>query len=103
MHFNGSINNSRLKFEDIYHDINLPFYLCLGNHDYGLSYSPLSKNFLKDNSRVQVEYSKKSKKWNMPSKYYMYSEGPCDFFMIDTNFDVLNESSIQKQLHDVTK
>lgn len=93
----------KTKFEDIYRSIHLPFYLCLGNHDYGLTYSPLSKNFLIDNSRVQVEYSKKSKKWNMPSKYYMYSEGPCDFFMIDTNFDVLNESSIQKQLHDVTQ
>ena len=39
----------------------------------------------------------------MPSKYYHYTRGPCDFFMIDTNFDVLNESSIQKQLHEVTK
>ena len=35
----------KTKFEDIYHQINLPFYLCLGNHDYGLSYSPSSKGF----------------------------------------------------------
>jgi tartrate-resistant acid phosphatase type 5 len=90
----------KTKFEDIYQKINLPFYLCLGNHDYGLSYSP---EVLRNNSLVQVEYSKISKKWNMPSKYYHYTRGPCDFFMIDTNFDVLNESSIQKQLHEVTK
>ena len=91
------------KFEDIYHKINLPFYLCLGNHDYGLSYNPLRKDFLRNNSLTQVEYSNVSHKWNMPSKYYHYSQDPCDFFMIDTNFDVLNESSIQKQLHEVKK
>jgi tartrate-resistant acid phosphatase type 5 len=91
------------KFEDIYHKINLPFYLCLGNHDYGLSYHPSSKGVLRNNSMVQVEYAKISEKWNMPAKYYHYTRGPCDFFMIDTNFDALNESSIQKQLHEVQK
>ena len=83
------------KFEDIYKKIKLPFYLCLGNHDYGLSYL---KGFIKNNSLVQVEYSKHSDKWNMPSKYYNVIQPPCEYFMIDTNFDVLNESSIQKQL-----
>ena len=91
------------KFEDIYQTINLPFYLCLGNHDYGLSYNPLSKDFLKNNSLVQVEYSKHSEKWNMPAKYYNVIQPPCEYFMIDTNFDILNESTIQKQLVSVQK
>ena len=89
----------KTKFEDIYKKVKLPFYLCLGNHDYGLSYNPLSKDFLRNNSLVQIEYSKHSKKWNMPSKYYNIIDPPCEYFMIDTNFDVLNESTIQKQLH----
>ena len=88
------------KFEDIYKKIKLPFYLCLGNHDYGLSYL---KGFMKDNSLVQVEYSKHSDKWNMPSKYYNVIQPPCEYFMIDTNFDVLSESTIQKQLIAVQK
>ena len=75
------------KFEDIYNKIKLPFYLCLGNHDYGLSYN--LKGFLKNNSLVQIEYSKHSDKWNMPSKYYNAIQPPCEYFMIDTNFDIL--------------
>jgi len=93
----------KTKFEDIYKNIHLPFYLCLGNHDYGLSYNPLSNNFLKNNSLVQVEYSKHSEKWNMPAKYYNVIQPPCEYFMIDTNFDVLNEVAIQKQLVSVQK
>lgn len=91
----------KTKFEDIYQNVDLPFYLCLGNHDYGLSYNLLSKDFLRNNSLVQIEYSKHSKKWNMPSKYYNVVQPPCEYFMIDTNFDVLSESVIQKQLHAV--
>ncbi len=87
----------KTKFEDIYEKVKLPFYLCLGNHDYGLSYN--LKGFLRNNSLVQIEYSKHSKKWNMPSKYYNIINPPCEYFMIDTNLDVLNESAIQKQLH----
>ena len=89
------------KFEDPYQQINKPFYLCLGNHDYGLSHNPLKKGFMKDNSQVQVDYSKVSNKWNMPSKYYHYEQSPCDFFFLDTNFDALSESTIMKQYHEM--
>ena len=89
----------KTKFEDIYHLINLPFYLCLGNHDYGLSYN--FKDPSRNNSLAQIEYSKHSTKWNMPSKYYNVVQPPCEYFMIDTNFDVLSESVIQKQLASV--
>ena len=58
------------KFEKPYQYIDKPFYLCLGNHDYGLSYNPLQKDFLKDNSQIQIDYSKHSHNWNMPAKYY---------------------------------
>lgn len=79
------------KFEDPYQNINKPFYLCLGNHDYGNSY------LLKSNSQFQIDYSDISDKWNMPSKYYSIVKKPCEFFFLDTNLDVMSESQIMIQ------
>ena len=75
------------KFEDPYQNVKKPFYLCLGNHDYGNSF------LVTNNQDHQVEYSKISKKWNMPSKYYSIQKGPCEFFFLDTNFEYLNQIS----------
>ena len=36
------------KFQEPYKNINLPFYLCLGNHDYGNS---------SHNSQIQIQYT----------------------------------------------
>ena len=83
------------KFRNIYQNINLPFYLCLVNHDYH------------KNARSQVDYTysqyNEDKKWNMPSKWYTKNLPSCDFFFIDTNFEWLSESVIQKQLRDTVK
>ena len=83
------------KFRNIYQNINLPFYLCLGNHDYH------------KNARSQVDYTysqyNEDKKWNIPSKWYTKNFPSCDFFFIDTNFEWLSESVIQKQLRDTVK
>lgn len=83
------------KFRNIYQNIKLPFYLCLGNHDYH------------KNPRSQVDYTysqyNDDKKWNMPSKWYTKNFHSCDFFFIDTNFEWLSESVIQKQLRDTVK
>ncbi len=81
------------KFEDPYQNVKKPFYLCLGNHDYGNSF------LVTNNQDHQVEYSKISKKWNMPSKYYSMQKGPCEFFFLDTNFEYLDEVAIVKQFH----
>lgn len=50
----------RYSFEDIYTDFSLQWdwYLVLGNHDY------------KSNPDAQVAYSKISRRWKMPSRYY---------------------------------
>jgi len=71
------------------------WYMCLGNHDYGYLQN---KNGLINNSRHQVDYTKQSKKWFMPSKYYSFVKGPAEFFYLDTNLDRMSESVIQKQL-----
>jgi len=82
------------KFRKPYKKVKLPFFLCLGNHDYG--------DLIVDYSDVQVEYTtskyNKDNKWNMPSKWYSKSEGPCEIFFIDTNFDWLSKSDQKKQL-----
>ena len=80
------------KFRDIYQNIDLPFYLCLGNHDYH------------KNAQSQIDYTysqyNNDKKWNMPHNWYTQSFDLCDMFFIDTNFEWLSESVIQKQLRD---
>jgi len=89
-------NQFNEKFQIPYQNIKLPFYLCLGNHDYGTMISNYSE------TQIQYTFSEhnKDKKWNMPSKWYKKSFPNCDFFFIDTNFEWLSESSIQKQLRD---
>jgi len=72
------------------------WYMCLGNHDYG--YMKGGPKGLLDNSKYQVDYSNVSKKWHMPSKYYSFVKGPAEFFYLDTNFDRMSESGIQRQL-----
>jgi len=84
------------KFQDPYKNIKLPFYLCLGNHDYG--------TIISDYSDTQVKYTSSKyntdQKWNMPKKWYSQQFPHCEFFFIDTNLDQLSESVIQKQLRD---
>lgn len=57
--------------------LQIPWYACLGNHDY------------RSNPQAQVEYSAKSKRWRMPSRYYTFTEKApsgitVQFFVVDT-------------------
>lgn len=47
-------------YEDIYHGPHTfePWYVVLGNHDY------------LGNAQAQLDYSKKSQRWNLPARYY---------------------------------
>ena len=80
------------KFQDPYKNIDLPFYLCLGNHDY----------HTKAQTQIDYTFSKHNKdhKWNMPKKWYSQQFPQCEFFFIDTNFEYYSESVINKQLQD---
>ena len=80
------------KFQDPYKNIDLPFYLCLGNHDY----------HTKAQTQIDYTFSKHNKdhKWNMPKKWYSQQFPHCEFFFIDTNFDRLSKPVINKQLQD---
>ena len=70
------------SYEDIYHQFSLhnDWYVVLGNHDYRL------------NPQAEVDYTKKSARWNMPSRYYAIKKNIDDdttqkvlFVFIDTN------------------
>lgn len=66
------------KFERPYAEIDLPFYMTLGNHDaYG-------------NEEAQVLYSQYSDKWRMPSRYYSFTHklGAKEIFFValDTTY-----------------
>ncbi|MCG8421702.1 MAG: metallophosphoesterase [Proteobacteria bacterium] len=52
------------KFEQPYQDLNIPFYVIMGNHDYG----DLGFEWYK--SGYQIGYSNDSSKWNMPNEWY---------------------------------
>ena len=76
------------KFEQPYFDIDLPFYVTLGNHDYGGSLiltdvGGLGNEF--DKGKVEVDYTQVSTKWNMPATHYTFSYGNVGFIVFDTN------------------
>tara|TARA_R110002049_G_scaffold204197_1_gene374766 strand:- start:6620 stop:7612 length:993 start_codon:yes stop_codon:yes gene_type:complete len=50
------------SFENIYtgYHLEIPWYVVLGNHDY------------RGNPQAQIDYTNKSQRWHMPSRYYEY-------------------------------
>ena len=86
-------------FEEPYKDIKLKFYQCIGNHDYGTIYF---NHIIPDDYKYQIEYTKKSKKWYLPKRYYNYSKKmgnlKVDFFVLDTNIDLMKKEEILEQL-----
>jgi hypothetical protein len=79
------------KFETPYAALDFPFYVTLGNHDYGVG--GLGTDFARGSH--QVEYTAKSMKWNMPDYYYSVRKGPLEIFVLDTNSMVV-ENAILK-------
>lgn len=74
------------KFEIPYGPLKIDFYAILGNHDYAEAFTgEFIKNwFGYGNAKAQIEYSKKSPLWKMPSEYYSFTEGDIQFFGLDT-------------------
>lgn len=70
----------RSSFEDVYtaHSLNVDWYVVLGNHDY------------RGNPQAELDYSKISRRWRLPSRYYSVkrevSRGvTAEFLFIDTS------------------
>jgi tartrate-resistant acid phosphatase type 5 len=100
-----SVNDNQLitKFEKPYEKISddVKFYMCLGNHDYGYNLD------LTNNSQHQVDYGiqsqKEGKKWVMPSKYYTFQKKNIQFFIMDTNFEFMDDKEIKEQFDYLVK
>ena len=96
-----SVNDKKFisHFEEPYKDIKLKFYHCLGNHDYG---PILFNHIIPDNYKYQIEYTKHSDKWHLPKRYYHYTKivngVKINFFVLDTNVDLMKDNEIMKQL-----
>ena len=89
------------KFEKPYKKIDKKFYMCLGNHDY--SYPDYCGPAYSDSPQHQIEYSKISKKWILPNKYYYYTYSAgkkcdVDFFVMDTNIDRMSKEECTGQM-----
>lgn len=69
------------KFELPYAELDFPFYVVLGNHDYGGGGA--GYEFWK--SDYQVQYSDSSEKWTMPDEYYRQDLGELSLYGLDTN------------------
>ena len=67
------------KFELPYADISFPFYVVLGNHDYGVTSLDIFR------APYQVEYSDRSAKWIMPNEFYTKRHEHALFVGLDTN------------------
>ncbi|NOX42478.1 MAG: hypothetical protein GXP19_01905 [Gammaproteobacteria bacterium] len=89
----SSINDEQFqtKFENIYKDLAMPFYMALGNHDYGgkgAGYEVIK-------SIHQVRYTNVSSKWRMPGHFYKFQVLNTLFIALDTNSQLFNVASDQ--------
>lgn len=76
------------KFEQPYQDVDLPFYVALGNHDYGgkiigIELGGLGNEW--DLGKIEVDYSAVSMKWNLPATYYTFTWNHVGLIVLDTN------------------
>lgn len=76
------------KFEEPYAMLDIPFFVVLGNHDYGGSILGADVGGVGnewDKGPIEVMYSDVSTKWNMPATHYTFTWGNVGFIMLDTN------------------
>ncbi len=67
------------KFEKPYAEFPQPFYVALGNHDYGKMANEWHRG------DYQVEYSKNNPKYILPSHYYAFEKNDVLFIVLDTS------------------
>jgi tartrate-resistant acid phosphatase type 5 len=58
----------------LYTQLGIPFYVSMGNHDWG---SP-------DGPAAEILYSQKSVAWRLPAPYYTFTAGSVQFFALNT-------------------
>jgi tartrate-resistant acid phosphatase type 5 len=90
----GSANDPLFQthFEQPYANLVFPFFVALGNHDYGANGA--GTNF--GAGTYEVQYTQNSTKWRMPAEYYRFSFGNVEFFATDTNMAMFSSVSAQR-------
>ncbi len=81
-------------FEDPYANVDLPFWLGLGNHDYGGDGT--GNEFEKAQNEIDYTDVSPSGKWKMPAAYYRRKDGPVEFFTLDTNLQMYGMDAQQE-------
>lgn len=79
------------KFERPYAGVEVPFYVALGNHDYGKFANDWKKG------DYQVEYGKINKKYVLPSHYYSFAHDNALFIVLDTS-RLFHGKDVERQL-----
>lgn len=74
------------RFEDIYNEVEVPFFSILGNHD------------TQGNIQAQILYSLKNQKWKMPNYNYNFQAGPANFSAINTNCSLFGIMKLSEYL-----
>ena len=90
----GSANDPLFQshFEQPYANLDFPFFVVLGNHDYGANGAGTNAW----QGPYEVQYTQNSTKWRMPAEYYRFTFGNVDFFATDTNMAMFSSVSAQR-------
>ncbi len=81
------------RFEEPYANVNAPFWVVLGNHDYGAG--GLGNDF--ERGKNEVDYTAKSTKWKLPSNYWHRVAANAEFFGLDTNLILFRRAEDQNR------
>jgi tartrate-resistant acid phosphatase type 5 len=84
------------KFERPYEPVNVPFYIALGNHDYGAQANQWVKG------DYQIAYAATHPKFILPSHYYKFEQDNALFIVLDTS-RLFHNKDTQKQKDFVVK
>jgi predicted phosphodiesterase len=79
-------------FEQPYAQLNFPFFMVLGNHDYGANGAGTSFGV----GNYEVQYTQLSTKWRMPAEYYRFRFADVEFFATDTNMQMFSSVNAQR-------
>jgi hypothetical protein len=74
------------KFERPYHAVTAPFWIVLGNHDYGGRGSGTEPA----KADVEVAYSAHSARWHLPARYWHRTEKNVELLGLDTNGELFH-------------
>ena len=69
------------KFELPYAELDFPFYVVMGNHDYG----GYGAGYEIWKGSYEIDYTDYSEKWTMPDEYYRQDLGELSLYGLDTN------------------